>query len=208
MQRYLFDLDGTIMDADYSYEDIFFKDKLSKEDFERFNSMKSRLVEEYERTFTNYDIDLFSKFLTKKSGVYISNDLVKEWIDVGSNFNDKLVDGIIPLLEYLKSHNKEIVLLSNWFLKTQKDRLKKQGLIDYFDELYGGEIIMKPYRGAFIKGAGKEKISNCVMIGDNYSKDVLGARRIGMKGIYYSPKESSIEDKYKVKKLIDIKEMF
>lgn len=208
MKRYIFDLDGTIMNADYSIEDKYFEDRLGKENANKLNSMKCYLVEEYERKFTNYDINLFSKFLTEKSGVYISNEFVKEWIDAGSTFNDKLVDGIIPLLEYLKSNNKEIVLLSNWFLKTQKDRLEKQGLLDYFDEIYGGEIIMKPNRGAYIKGAGTEKLSNCVMIGDNYSKDVLGARRVGMNGIYFSPKEDNIEDKYKVKKIIDIKEMF
>ena len=208
MKRFIFDLDGTIMNADYKEEDKFFETKLNKEELETFNKVKCDLLDEYERLFNFYNIDTLSNFLTEKSGVNISKDIINDWIDAGSSFNDQLVDGIIPLLEYLKYKDKDIVLLSNWFLKTQKDRLKKQGLLDYFDELYGGEIVMKPNRGAYIKAAGKERFENCVMIGDNYSKDILGARRIGMEGVYFSPKENNIEDKQKVKRLIDIREMF
>ena len=208
MKKYIFDLDGTIMNKNFEYENILFRKKLNKEDRERFMPIKDKILSEYEKYNSTYDVKLMSKYLTEKSGVYISEKLVEEWLLEGSNADDKLVEGIIPLLDYLKSENKKMVVLTNWFTKTQQQRLINKNISDYFEKVYGGEIYIKPSRGAFIQAAGPTPFDECVMIGNDYSKDVLAARRIGMNGVYYAAKEDNIEDEYKVKKLIDIKEMF
>jgi HAD superfamily hydrolase (TIGR01662 family) len=42
---------------------------------------------------------------------------------------------------------------------------------------------------SFITDVLRTTADNCIMIGDNYSKDIEGAKRAGMKTIFFNPKE-------------------
>ena len=45
--------------------------------------------------------------------------------------------------------DKKLVILSNWFTITQIERLRKNNLLQYFDEVYGGDYTIKPHKEAF-----------------------------------------------------------
>ena len=204
-KKIIFDLDGTLMNADFSLEDKFFRDKLSCEDAEKFVSMKCDLLLKYENLFFKYDISKFSEFLTIESGVKISESLVEEWLNMGSTLNDKLVPDIVDVLEYLKTKDYELIVLSNWFKSTQINRLKKMGLYDYFVEVYGGDDFLKPNPISYLSIC--DDVSECVMIGDSYNNDFLGPKNIGMEAILYDP-DDKISEKCKIKRMNELKEMF
>ena len=128
-EKIIFDLDGTLMNADFSLEDDFFRERLGKNDADKFVSVKYDLLLKYEDLFSRYDIKCLSEFLTIGSGVNITEKLIREWLLIGSTFKDELVPDIVDVLEYLKSKDYELIVLSNWFKSTQVNRLKKNGII-------------------------------------------------------------------------------
>ena len=204
-EKIIFDLDGTLMNADFSLEDDFFSERLEKNDADKFVPVKHDLLLKYEDLFSRYDIKCLSEFLTIGSGVNITEKLIRECILIGSTFKDELVPDIVDVLEYLKSKDYELIVLSNWFKSTQVNRLKKMGLYDYFVEVYGGDEFLKPNPISYLNVC--DDVSKCVMIGDNYHKDFLGPKNIGMEAILYDPNDK-ISEKCKIKRMNELKEMF
>ena len=205
VKRFIWDLDGTILDGDFSKEEELFRANLSEEDFLKFYSLRWDLINAYERACPKYNKKLLSDFLSIKSGVMISEDLVDKWINYMINVNECIHPGGVEVLDYLNSLGIENVIYSNWFTKTQVGRLKKLGLDSYFKEIMGADLYMKPSKEGFLYACGSYKPSECVMVGDNYDKDILGAKNAGLRTIYYSPKEDA--NVPHIKKLVKIKEM-
>ena len=208
-KRFIFDLDGTLMNADFSKEDDFFASVLSKDELEVFLPEKCLLLNEYEALFPRYDIRLLSKFMSEKTGLNISEDIVREWIMINSSLDDVLVDGVVDLLEYLKGKEKSLVVLTNWISEGQINRLSNIGLLRYFDDVIGGDYALKPTRASYLRAADKYDVKNCVMIGDTYEKDVLGPRSYGMDAVYYNEKGNvNSYGEEGIKKMIKVKEMY
>ena len=204
-KRFIFDLDNTLLvPTFFEREDEYFRSCLSKEDAEKFISEKVKLLTEYEARCKKYDNGILSKFLTAKSGVEITQYMIANWRYLTATTPPKLIEGVIPTLELLKSHDKSLVVLTNWFKDAQKERLKNAGLIDYFDEIYGGDLYLKPDRQSYLTAAGDYDISECIMIGDNLLKDVYGALIIGMDAIYFDPNKKNDHDKKLVKSMNNI----
>ena len=206
VKRFIWDLYGTILDGDFSMEEKFFKDNLSEEDFLKFNKQRWDLINAYEREYPRYNKYLFSHFLSIGSGVMISPELIDKWIDYMININETIHPGAVEVLDYLNNKGIENVIYSNWFTKTQVGRLKKVGLDSYFKEIIADEHFMKPSERGFLDTCWPYKPSECVMVGDNYDKDILGARNAGLNAIYYSPKKDV--DVPHIKRLVKIKEMY
>ena len=193
-EKIIFDLDGTLMNADFSLEDDFFRERLGKNDADKFVPVKYDLLLKYEDLFSRYDIKCLSEFLTIGSGVNITEKLIREWLLIGSTFKDDLVPDIVDVLEYLKSKDYELIVLSNWFKSSQDARLKKAGLYKFFTATYMTESFpMKPNKEAFEIVKGKYKENECVMVGDNFEVDIKGAIAVGMNAIYLNKNDKSIE---------------
>ena len=208
-ERFIFDLDGTLLNADFSKEDRFFESVLSKDELEIFLPNKCILLNEYEALFPRYDIDLLSKFMSERTGFDFSKDVVTRWVQTNATFDDTLVEGTIEVLEYLKSKNKSLAILTNWFSEGQIARLSNAGLLKYFDDVIGGEYSLKPNRASYYRAADKYDIGSCVMIGDTYEKDVLGPRTYGMEAVYFNEKGNiNSNGEEGIKKMIKIKEMY
>ena len=121
------------------------------------------------------------------------------------NVNECIHPGAVEVLDYLNELGIENVIYSNAFTNTQVGRLKKVGLDSYFKEIIGADYHMKPSKEGFLHACGPYKPSKCVMVGDNYDKDILGAKKAGLRTVYYSPKKDV--DVPHIKRLIKIKEM-
>ena len=206
IKRFIWDLDGTILDGDFSKEEELFKANLSEEDFLKFNKERFDLINAYEREYPRYNEKLLSDFLSIKSGIEISRDLVNKWIDYMININEAINPGAVEVLDYLNNLGIENVIYSNWFTKTQVGRLKKIGLDSYFKEIRGADYYMKPSIEGFLSACGPYKPKDCVMVGDNYDKDIVGAKKAGLEAIYYCPKKDV--DVSHIKRLVKIKEMY
>lgn len=78
-QRFIFDLDRTLLKADYSQEKNYFKSVLNYEDSKKFIPMIGKLLSEYEKNHERYDVLMLSKYLTEKTEINISTKITNGW---------------------------------------------------------------------------------------------------------------------------------
>lgn len=198
----IFDLDGTIINTKYNDEGILFKSYLSEEEYNRLDINK--VLYDYENVSYRYDINDFIRFVKSTYNITFTDKLIKEWINLGYEGDSKLFPDTIETLDYLKSRDYSLVICSNWFTSAQRRRVHTYGLADYFDEVRGGDFALKPNKDAFLGCIGEFSIEECIMIGDNYYKDYLGAKRIGMDAIYVNHKgeKNGIKELKKIKEIL------
>lgn len=193
MEKFIFDLDYTLLIPDWSCEDKFFKENLDKETYLKLKNVNQKILDEFETTYPKYDLEELSSFY-KQHGIDLSTELIKKWMFYnGENIIDTVNDGAIPLLDYLKSQDKKIVLLTNWFSVTQIGRLKRSGLYDYFDSIICGDQAMKSSEKSFELAVGNTPKSECIMIGDNKIQDYENALKYGINAYLLSDKNSLVD---------------
>ncbi len=208
MKKIIFDIDQTLLKCDWDKEDNMFIEMLGEEKGKIFLDNKINLLLGYEKTHYKYDIGEFNNYIKYKN-IPCSEKVIKAWIyEVAHNLPDTIVDGSFELLEYLKIRNYEIVALTNWFTYSQKNRLKRSGMLSYFSEVYGGDYALKPNSDAYKNIVKDTNKMNCYMIGDNLELDYNAPRKFGIHAILFDEKEEN-KDNYviKVKRLEKIKEM-
>ena len=205
IKRIIFDLDNTL---------IMWKDKYLnaiKETVELYKlnidyKYLSSLVDEYDNEFRYYDKELMVNFINEKIDNKIDIDFLNIFLDRCGYMSEK-DDKVIEVLEYL-SKKYELVVLTNWFMEPQKERLKNASILKYFKEVIGGENSMKPYKESFMNACGNLNPSECIMIGDNYDKDIVGADNAGLNVIYYNYKNKENKNNFKeIKNISELKEM-
>lgn len=207
MKKFIWDLDGTLLSGDFSHEISYFKEKLMGQDIETFLKNKYSYLMEYEKTFLRYDTKLLSDFLSLKSGLVIDETVVRGWNEHNKSIPDTIHTGAEEVLSYLQSRGYENILYTNWFKDVQEARLRNANLLEYFSEVYGGELVIKPNAIGYKKIIKDVNPNEVVMIGDNIVNDVLVPRSIGITTYHYDPLEKS-KDKNKIKTLRKIKEMY
>ena len=126
---------------------------------------------------------------------------------------DKLIDGAIELLEYLRPKY-NMYILSNGFKELQSHKMRTAGIDKYFDALILSEDIgvNKPNRELYEYALQKtgSKREESIMIGDMFETDIVGAANIGMEQIYFNPKRKenhTFVPTYMVDELLQIKDI-
>ena len=193
--KYIFDLDYTLLIPDWSKEDPFLENCVPVEEQEEFFKQKQDILNEYELTFPKYDLKELSDFFLSK-GFHLSEESIRGWmIYNGETIEDEVVDGVIDLFKHLKEKSKKIVVLTSWFGGTQIPRLKRAGLYDYIDYVVAGDDAMKPDLESFNLAIGDTPKDRCIMIGDSLKSDKRGADNAGIDS-YIVDKEHTIRDFY------------
>ena len=193
--RFIFDLDYTILIPDWSKEDDYLRERIPIEEQERFFQEKQRILNEYEQLYPKYDFKTLSDYL-KKYGFTVSEETIEGWMyHNGETIIDQTVDGVKELFKYLKENGKKIIILTSWFSGTQIPRLKRAGLYDYIDEIVAGEHAMKPSPESFELAAGKTPKDKCLVVGDSVKSDKEGAEAVNI-DCYLVDKEHTIRDLY------------
>ena len=192
-KKYIFDLDYTLLIPDWSMEDEFLRKSIPLEEQEKFFDQKQSILNKYELEFPKYDFKTLSNFF-KSHGFSMSEETINSWmIHNGETIKDQVVDGVVELFDYLKSNNKDIVILTSWFSGTQIPRLKRTGLYEYIDRIVAGEDAMKPDLKSFELAIGDTNKEDCIMIGDSIKSDKTGADNAGI-DCYIVDEEHSIRD--------------
>jgi putative hydrolase of the HAD superfamily len=126
---------------------------------------------------------------------------------------NKLIDGAIELLEYLRPKYR-MYILSNGFTELQSHKMRTTGIDKYFDALILSEEIgvNKPNRELFEYALQKSAldVKESIMIGDMFETDIVGAANIGMEQIYFNPKkkdDNTFAPTYMVTELLQIKDI-
>jgi putative hydrolase of the HAD superfamily len=94
----------------------------------------------------------------------------------------------IEILEYLKSKNYKMHLITNGFESVQFKKIKNSNLADYFTEVITSEASnsLKPNKEIFEYAlrVSNAQLETSIMIGDNESADIQGAINASMDSIF------------------------
>ena len=205
MKKVIFDLDGTLLFNTYEDEKRYFESCLEKAAYEDLKSNVCDYLEEYESSNIRYDIGDLKRFLSYKSGFNFDDDFIRGWLEVGAYKNDTFDENLIETLEFIKSKNIKLAVLTNWFRNPQIERLKTTGIYDYFDEIHTGEEFLKPNKQAYLNAIGDNFNCDCMFVGDDLLKDYIGPKTVGASSILYDKKEIYHDSIIKVKKMSELK---
>lgn len=213
IKRLIFDLDNTLIIFRDGYKNAF-RIAMQKSNLQ-INSLLvdevinkyGNMIQEYERHYSCYSKDNMLEFLCNTLKLNLDISFVENWLNELKQMADVDKD-VIDILDYL-SQKYELVILTNWFKETQLARLQKVGIDKYFEEVYAGDIFIKPYAESFKMAMGDRNVNECVMIGDSYKIDIEGATKVGMNAIMITDKDIQSTNTYKVIHDIKmLKEMF
>ena len=207
MEKFIFDLDGTLLTMNYDYEKEFFQKHFGRESYKILGKVAFYL-DKYERLYRKYTTKDLSYFLRRETNLKMTEEIIDMWMDILLEEPDLIEEDVMEVLDYLKIKNKQLVILTNWFGKTQLERLKKAKLLDFFDEVITGDMVLKPHKEAYIKAMGSTKKEETIMIGDHLDKDYLIPRRIGIYSLLYDKNQRYPEGIQKIKRMKEIKDKY
>ena len=181
------------MPINFSLWNLYRDDKITKE-YLRHNRLKST----FEKLNIKIDLGLIDE---------ISNDYVKHLPD-----NNFLLPNAIPVLDYL-FQKYTLHIITNGFTEVQNTKILNSNLNKYFSCIIDSETVgvKKPHSKIFNYAYNISKAAyknECLMIGDNYQADVMGALNNGFKAIHLnSNNESYHENSIIITDLISLKEI-
>jgi putative hydrolase of the HAD superfamily len=198
-----FDLDHTIWDFELNSKetlwDLHLKYELEAKginDFDVFYSQYSvhnhRLWDRYTKGFIKQEELRWKRIYLslldyKIADEALAKEMSHDYLDILPN-KKNLFPYTIEILEYLKSKEYKMHLITNGFESVQFKKIKNSNLADYFIEVITSEASnsLKPQKEIFeyaLKSA-NAKVENSIMIGDNESADIQGAINAGMDSVF------------------------
>ena len=181
VKRIIFDIDGTLITGvDFS---SYVANTLKKYNIDDIKKTKQFLlnIKEYEKTYDCYDRNLYLNFFSAKLECELDNRFLELFFRELKKAIPKNSEKIKRMLSNLRDY--ELVLLSNYFEESQRNRLSAMGINDYFSEYYG-ESIIKPNELAYRQAQGIYQPSECVIVGDDKRLDIDVPKSLGFKTIY------------------------
>jgi putative hydrolase of the HAD superfamily len=219
-----FDLDRTLWDFNSNSRealtDIFKKLKLEQyfSSTEQFISLYHKNNENLFEAYRHGKIKKAAlrslRFALTLKDVKIDNpELVRNIGDLYINLSTEktiLFPFAIEILDYLFP-NYSLYILTNGFKETQFNKLKNSGLSSYFSKVFTSEAVgfSKPHPNIFqlaINSVNARK-NECLMIGDDFEVDILGAKSFGIDQVFFNPDNLIFENKasYEIRSLIELK---
>ena len=192
-QKYIFDLDYTLLIPDWSKEDDYLRKSIPTEEQDEFFKQKQGILNSYEFNYPRYDFKTLSEYF-KSHGFTVSEETLSGWMaHNGETIKDQVADGAAELLGCLKAYGRKVIILTSWFSGTQIPRLKRTGLYGHIDKIVAGDDAMKPDLESFELAIGSTPKEECIMIGDNPKSDGIGAQNAGI-DFYLVDKEHTLRD--------------
>ena len=190
IKRIIFDIDGTLLDTQ--------KDCLEAYDFYLRDNFKEvtaldlyNVIEEYDKQNRDYSIEDISRYINKNLIKGFTSNNFKDILNVYSSCATLINPNTKIILKNL-AKNYELVVLSSWYVASQKERLNKAGILEYFKEVYGFEnSYKKPDKRAFDIACGDNKYEECLMVGDSITSDIEVPDLLGMKTLLLSKENST-----------------
>jgi putative hydrolase of the HAD superfamily len=152
----------------------------------------------------------FSYF--KYDNLSLSHQWADDYLKI-SPYKTHLIDGAMDVLLHLKDKYK-LHIITNGFKEVQHIKLDYSNLKPFFEHIIISEEhgFNKPDIKIFdlAQSLTNSQFNECVMIGDNYDADILGALNAQWKAIYLSniQKENSDINFSQIQKLIQLKDFF
>ncbi|MFC2080170.1 YjjG family noncanonical pyrimidine nucleotidase [Bacteroidota bacterium] len=224
-EHIFFDLDRTLWDYDANaYKalcKIFFEFELDKhfsspeEFFEIYTKHNDQLWEDYRNGAIRKD-DLrklrFHNTLKEKKvdNVNLCNDIGDLFLRITPKQN-MLISDTISTLNYLVDKKYSLYILTNGFIKTQKNKMVNSKIDHFFLRIFSSEEfgVNKPRKEIFHWAVSSihAKKTKCLMVGDDLKVDIRGAMNYGIDGAWFNPDNSptSFKPTFTLSKLHDLR---
>ena len=206
----LLDADGTFLDFSRTEEEALAKlfdccgIPLTKEylsAYEAANSEVWRNFEEGKISMERLKSLRFEKFFTSMGLALDPQKTGRMFIKLLSDAA-YIIEGAETLLERL-SKDYSLSVITNGIAEVQRGRLKKLGLMKYFDGLFISEElgVQKPSAAFFdktLESLGAQK-SQCLVIGDSLTSDMKGAVECGLDALFLNLSGQQVEIDSRIK---------
>ena len=200
IKRMIWDLDNTLAIRDLDAENAFLTQHCDSEEIDRLFS----LLSSYEQSHQQFNVPSFSKYCTEVTGINYGEDFFYQWFSVHLEYPGYVVDGAEDTLAFMQNRGISNVVCTNDITDFQRERLKRLGLLSYIDEVYGGDIMLKPNVESYRAAMGDFSASECGMVGDSLLNDVCMPRSLGIYAFHFAPSSTC---PYSIKKLVKVKEL-
>ena len=123
-----------------------------------------------------------------------------------------LIEGAIEILDFF-APNYELHIISNGWQDVQAKKINSSKIGHYFKEVITNERAeaRKPDKRIFDYAiqVTNARLSESIMIGDNFEADILGAINAQMDSVFYNPDDFVATEKptFEIKKLIELKDI-
>lgn len=220
----IFDLDDTLYDYQSLHIEAINTVKemiipgwhISEEEFKKlYSDANLAIKEKFEHVAISHHKLLYFKHMAEnveKAGFYDPYDMYNTyWNYIYDNM--KPSPGAIELLKLCKKYSIKIAICTDQLAHIQYNKLKHLGIDPYIDYMITSEEIgiEKPSKLMFCAVLDKLRLSKneVLMIGDDYEKDYLGAKKIGIKSLLYDTKGRyiSLDSEDIIYQLLDLREL-
>jgi len=121
-------------------------------------------------------------------------ELVKPIVNnfLSQTTGEVLMDDVVVCLDFLK-RNFKLGIITNGRTETQLERIKRAKIADYFEVIICAYEKPKPKKEPYAECIRKlgVKANEAVYVSHDVETDLRGAKRAGMKTIYFNPKEQN-----------------
>ena len=191
MKAITFDLDNTLIDF-MRYKRLATDAAMDAMIKAGFKGDKKKLHEELFEFYLKYGIesnDPFDEFLKKKNAYSLR--ILAAGINAYRRKRHGMIrpyHGVIPTLKKLKKQGYKLAIVTDAPKLKAYMRLDMMGIVDYFDVIVGYEDTnrRKPSKLPFKKALKelKVKAADAMHVGDWRERDILGAKKMGMKSCF------------------------
>jgi len=142
----------------------------------------------------NYEIDIYDIYtqLSKMMPIKIDDAEIEFELEKKFCYANEF---ILKVFKELKCNGKKLIAISDMYLPKQviEEILNKNGFIGFDKIFVSNEAKQCKSNGKLFKWAKREykEFKSFIHIGDNYTADVLGAKKGGFKSFYYMKKEKN-----------------
>ena len=127
-----------------------------------------------------------------------------------------LMPGCREMLDYIEStHKYELCIITNGFSEAQLPKMKTSDIDRYFSHFFLSETLGHNKPDIRFFEAALKQINatpeECIVIGDDFHVDIVGAHNAGINQIYYNPfdhPKGDFDPTYEIKHLLELKKIF
>jgi putative hydrolase of the HAD superfamily len=220
-----FDLDHTLWDfatnSRLALGQIFKENGLHEKGIASFEKFYDKYVPINDRAWARYHNGIVTKEQLRHGRFYdtlkefgindaaLAEVMAESYVTISPQMTALFPDAV-EVLQYLQEKYK-LHLITNGFAEVQWIKIERSGLKPFFEHIIISEEVgtQKPDKAIFEIAMNRAATyaGECIMIGDNYNTDIVGAQNAGMDQVFFNPLKNRKRQPvtYEVKTLMELK---
>ena len=222
-----FDLEHTLWDFEtnskQALQQIFHEQKLNEKGIPSFEKLHQTYLPINDRYWARYHNNIVPKEKLRLGrfhdtlkalgidDVALAENMAQNYLDISTKMTTLFPDAL-DVLKYLQEKY-SLHIITNGFADVQWVKIEQSGLKPFFEHIIISEEVGAPKPDKAIFEIAMERAfthsEECIMIGDNYNTDIVGARNAGIDQIFFNPKKNRKREPvtFEITTLLELKEI-